>query len=108
MIRSTSGLRGVPAADGAGVKVTLMTISNMLPLRQRLGSLLSSTQDASTPYNGKKTHGTASTMQRCKRSSKWIGEAMCLTVVLLPNSNPYLSAGGATAVGYSMPVWLQS
>ena len=33
------------------------------------------------------------------KNSKWIGEAMCFTMVLLLNSNQYLSAGGATAVG---------
>lgn len=34
-----------------------------------------------------------------KKNSEWIGDAMCFTVVLLLNSNQYLSAGGATAVG---------
>lgn len=46
------------------------------------------------------TYGTA-TMQRCKKSSQWMGEVPCLTVALLRSSHPYLSAGGATAVGYS-------
>lgn len=46
-----------------------------------------------------KTQYHAEIQKKKKKNSEWIGDAMCFTVVLLLNSNQYLSAGGATAVG---------
>lgn len=98
VITSSSGLRGVPTVMEQELRAHWW--QQDVTFKTGVGILAVEYSRYMYPVYGTQTYGTA-TLQRCKKSSQWMGEVPCLTVALLRSSHPYLSAGGATAVGYS-------